>query len=110
MSSSTISSLVLEAHNLNYIAMMFIRCFCYVVIPLGSVGHLLNVYVFTRPLLLSSPCSRYFLAASIVGIINIFYTLPIRMIQSGFTNTDPGAHLVVFCKITWLLLNSIRYV
>jgi hypothetical protein len=110
MPSSTVSNLVLEAHNLNYIAMMFIRCFCYAVIPLGIIGHLLNVYVLTRPSLISSPCSRYFLAASIVGLINTVYSLPMRMIQSGYTNTDPGAHSVVFCKITWLLLNSIRYV
>ncbi|CAF1306172.1 unnamed protein product [Adineta steineri] len=108
MSSSAVSSLLLEANNLNYIAMMFIRCYCYIVIPPGTVGHLLSIYVFTRRSLLSNPCSRYFLAASIIGLLHTCYVLPMRMIQSAFVDTDPGAHSVVFCKITWLLLNSLR--
>jgi hypothetical protein len=110
MSSPTIPSLQLEANNLNYIAMMFIRYYCYVVIPLGTVGHLLSIYVFTRPSLQSNSCSMYFLAATIFGLLHTCYVLPMRMIQSGFIDTDPGAYSVVFCKITWLLLNSIRYV
>ena len=64
--SSNISTLQLASNNLNFIAMMFIRCYCYVVIPLGIVGHLLSIYVFTRVTLRSNPCSRYFLAASFV--------------------------------------------
>ncbi|CAF1299477.1 unnamed protein product [Adineta steineri] len=108
MSSSAVSSLLLEANNLNYIAMMFIRCYCYIVIPPGTLGHLLSIYVFTRRSLLSNPCSRYFLAASIIGLLHTCYVLPMRMIQSAFVDTDPGAHSVVFCKITWLLLNSLR--
>ncbi|CAF3651802.1 unnamed protein product [Rotaria sp. Silwood1] len=108
MSSSTIPNIVLEANNLNYIAMMFIRCFCFVVIPLGTVGHLMSIYVFTRPTLRSNSCSMYFLAASIVGLMHTCYILPMRMIQSAFIDTDPGAHSVIFCKITWLALNSLR--
>ncbi|CAF0832539.1 unnamed protein product [Adineta steineri] len=105
---STISSLQLAANNLNYISMMFVRCYCVVVIPLGVVGHLLSIYIFTRPALRSNPCSMYFLAAAIIGLVDACYTLPMRMIQSGFIDTDPGAHSVIFCKITWFLLYSIR--
>ncbi|CAF1068659.1 unnamed protein product [Adineta steineri] len=96
------------ANNLNYIAMMYNRCFCYIVTPLGIVGHLLNIYVFTRPSLVSNPCSRYFLAAAIVGIMNTCYTVPIRMIQTGYVNADPGAYSIVFCKIGWLFLYALR--
>src|ERR1700728_4250221 len=98
MSSSNISSLQLGANNLNYIAMMFVRCYCYLIIPLGVAGHLMSIYVFTRPALRTNPCSRYFLAASIVGLIVTCYNLPMRMIQSGFIDTDPGAYSVMFCK------------
>jgi len=108
MSSSNISSLQLEANNLNYVSMMFIRCYSYIVIPLGVVGHLMSIYVFTRPTLRINPCTRYFLAATIVGLMVTCYNLPMRMIQSGFVNTDPGAYSTIFYKITWFLLNSLR--
>ena len=110
MSSSNITGLQLEANNLNYIAMMFVRCYCYVIIPLGVVGHLLNIHVFTRPSLRSNPCASYFLAATAIGMITTLYTLPMRLVQSGFVETDPGAQSVLFCKITWLVQYSIRYV
>jgi hypothetical protein len=110
MSSPTVPSIVLAANNLNYIAMMFIRCFCYIFIPLGTIGHLMSIYVFTRPALRINPCSRYFLAATIVGLLNTCYTLPMRMIQSAFINTDPGAYSDIFCKLVWFSLNSLRYI
>jgi hypothetical protein len=67
--------------------------------PLGTVGHLMSIYVFTRPALRINPCSRYFLAATIIGLLNTFYTLPLRMIQSAFVNTDPGAYSDIFCIV-----------
>ena len=90
--------------------MMFIRSYCFMVIPFGTVGHLLSIYVFTHRSLRLNPCGIYFLAATITGLVNTCYSLPMRMIQSAFIDTDPGAYSVVFCKITWLLLNSMRYV
>jgi hypothetical protein len=110
MSSSTVSSLVLEANNLNYITMMFIRCYCYIAIPLGIVGHSISIYVFTRRTLRIVPCGRYFLAASIIRLLQTCYSLPMRMIQSAFVDTDPGAHSVIFCKTAWFSLYSLRQV
>ena len=107
--SSTIPSIVLAANQLNYIAMMFIRCYCYIVIPLGLIGHLLSIFVFTRPTLRTNPCTSHFLAATIVGLLNTCYVLPIRMVQSAFVDTDPGAYSVIFCKVTWYTLNTLRY-
>ena len=108
MSSTTMSNLELKANELNYMAMLFIRCYGYIVIPLGVIGHSMSIYIFTRPALRVNSCSKYFLAATIVGLLDTVYTLPMRMIQSGFVNTDPGAYSVIFCKITWLSLYSIR--
>jgi ABC-type Mn2+/Zn2+ transport system permease subunit len=110
MSSSNITQLQSEANNLNYIAMMFVRCYCYLAMPFGVVGHLLNIYVFARPSLRSNPCTRYFLAATAIGMITTLYTLPMRMVQSGYIDTDPGAYSTVFCKMTWLVQYSIRHV
>ena len=110
MSSSNTTHLQSEANNLNYIAMMFVRCYCYLAMPFGVVGHLLNIYVFTCPSLRSNPCTRYFLAATAIGMITTLYTLPMRLIQSGFIDTDPGSYSTVFCKITWLVQYSIRHV
>lgn len=108
--STTTPNLLLAASSLNYATMLFIRCYCFVVIPLGMSGHLMSVYVFTRRTLIVNPCSTYFLAATIVGIVNTCYTLPMRLLQSGFVDTDPGARSAIFCKLTWLTNYSIRYV
>lgn len=108
--STTVSSIVLAANNLNYIAMMFIRCYSSVIIPIGIAGHLMSIYVFTRPTLRMNPCSRYFLAATIIGLANTCYNVPARMMQSGFVDTDPGAYSLVFCKTAWFFLYSIRYI
>ena len=109
MSSSNTSSLELEADNLNYIAMMFVRCYAFVVVPLGIVGDSMSIYVFTSAELRTNPCSMYFLAATIIGLLNTCYTVPMRMIQSGFVDTDPGEQSVIFCKITWFIQYSLRY-
>jgi hypothetical protein len=50
------------------------------------------------------------MAANGIGILTTVYTLPMRLIQSRFVDTDPGAYSVVFCKITWFVQYSIRYV
>lgn len=76
----------------------------------GTIGHLMSIYVFTRPTLRTNSCSMYFLAASIIGLINTCYVLPIRMVQSAFVDTDPGAYSTIFCKIAWYFNNSLRYI
>ena len=102
------SDLAQAASYLEYASMMFMRCFGYTIIPLGTVGHLLNFYVFTRPTLRPNPCARYFLAASIVGMIHTCYTLPIRLVQSSYVEKDPGAYSIVFCKFAWFTNFSLR--
>jgi len=102
------SDLAQAASYLEYASMMFMRCFGYTIIPLGTVGHLLNFYVFTRPTLRPNPCARYFLAASIFSMLNTCVALPIRLVQSGYVNTDPGAYSLLFCKLSWFIIFSLR--
>ncbi|UJR06980.1 hypothetical protein I4U23_011268 [Adineta vaga] len=100
--------LQLQANYINWIGMMFIRCYCYLIVPLGLIGHLFNVYIFTRPSLRSNPCVMYFLAATIFGLLVTCFILPMRLIQSAYIGTDPGAYSSIICKVIWFLLNSIR--
>ncbi|UJR12411.1 hypothetical protein I4U23_016588 [Adineta vaga] len=77
-------------------------------IPLGIVGHSLSIYIFTRPSLRTNPCTIYFLGATIFGIITSCFTLPMRLIQSGYIDMDPAVRSLVACKIIWFFLQSIR--
>jgi len=108
MSSLNISNVQLSANTLNNYGMMFIRWYCCLVIPVGIVGHLMSIYVFIRPKFKRNPCSVYFLSVSIFGLLETCYILPMRMIQSGFIDRDPGAYSLMFCKMTWFALFSIR--
>jgi len=108
MSSLNMSNVQLSANKLNNVGMMFIRCYCCLVIPVGIIGHLISIYVFARPKLKCNPCSVYFLSVSIFGLLETCYSLPMRMIQSGFIDIDPGAYSLMFCKMTWFALFSIR--
>ena len=99
-----------QANYINYIGMMFIRCYSYSIIPLGLIGHSFNAYIFTRPSLRSNPCVIYFLSATIFGLLITCFNLPMRLIQSAYVGTDPGVYSSIICKLIWFLLNSIRYV
>ncbi|UJR19840.1 hypothetical protein I4U23_022973 [Adineta vaga] len=49
-----------------------------------TIGHLLNIYVFTRPTLYSNSCGRYFLAATISGMLVVLEYLSVRALQLGY--------------------------
>jgi hypothetical protein len=104
------TSLQQEANNLNWIAMMFIRYFCYLMIPLSVLGHSMSMYVFTRPSIRSNPCCMYFLAATIFGLLNACIILPMRLVQSNYAYMDPTVYSSINCKAIWFLLYPIRYV
>ncbi|CAF4373274.1 unnamed protein product, partial [Adineta steineri] len=63
MSSS--NATLAEVNALNYGNSIFYQIWTYLLLCLGTIGHSLNIYVFTRPTLRSNPCTRYFLAATI---------------------------------------------
>ncbi|CAF3913316.1 unnamed protein product [Adineta steineri] len=75
-----------EINALNYANEVFFLFWTFASIALGTVGHLLSIYVFTRPILRSNPCACYFLAATVTGpsiIMLIFGSLTIRHIQQS---------------------------
>jgi hypothetical protein len=108
MASSNITILQSEANEFTYIGMMFIRCYTYLVIPFGVVGHLLSFYVFTRPSLRANPCVMYFLAATVFGFLSVCFNLPIRVVQAGYIGMDPSAHSIVSCKVVYFIIATIR--
>jgi len=108
MEFSTISSLQEEANNLNLIARLFIKYFCFVIIPPSVLGHFMNFYVFTRPSLRSNPCGMYFLSATLFGLLNASYSLPMKLIQSNYIYADPSVGSNAACKMVWLFIYSFR--
>lgn len=110
MISSNETNLELKAKYINCISMIFIRCYCFVMIPLAIIGHILSIIVFTRPSLRTNPCVMYLRAATIFGVLSACIILPIRLIQSGYVGIDPTVHSNYICKIVWFLLYSIRYI
>ncbi|CAF1292371.1 unnamed protein product [Adineta steineri] len=98
----------LEAKYLNWLSMTFIRCYCFLMIPLAIIGHSLSIFVFTRRSLRSNPCVMYLRAATIFGLLSACFILPMRLIQSGYIGLDPTVHSIYICKIVWFLLYSIR--
>jgi len=110
MLSSNETNVDLEAKYVNWVGMMFIRCYCFLMIPLSIIGHSLSIFVFTRRSLRTNPCIMYFRAATVFGLLTSCFILPMRLIQSGFIGIDPTVHSIYICKIVWFLLYSIRYV
>jgi hypothetical protein len=53
-------------------------------IILGTIGNVLNLVIFARPILLRSPCTLYLIAASIDNILVIYSSLLTRLLASGF--------------------------
>jgi hypothetical protein len=54
-------------------------------IILGTIGNILNLYIFTRRTLLRSACTLYLLAASIDNILVIYINLLTRVLAGGFS-------------------------
>jgi hypothetical protein len=86
----------------------FTRYLCFIMFILGLVGHTLNICVFTRPTLRSSPCARYFMASAVAGHAVIFIILPVRLLQFGY-GSSLFLPLVPMCKFVTFLFSWIRY-
>ena len=69
-------------------------------IILGTIGNILNLVIFTRPVLLRSPCTLYLIAASIDNILVIYTSLLTRMLASGF-NYDITILSDFLCKFRY---------
>ncbi|CAF0741754.1 unnamed protein product [Adineta steineri] len=96
---------VIEAVKYNTI--LFVEVWSFVIFFLGTVGHILSIYVFTRRSLRSNACSQYFLASAVAGLGVVYINIPLRFLQSVF-NIDVFASSDVMCRILNWLLNWIK--
>jgi hypothetical protein len=110
MKYSNSTNIELESEYIEWLSMMFIRFYCLLMIPIGIVGNLLSLIVFTRHSLRSNPCVMYFLSATIFAFLGSCFILPMRLIQSGYIGIDPAINSNFMCKSIWFLLYSIRYI
>ena len=106
---SSANSSLDEINAIKYHSRMFFQFWAYLLISLGSVGHSLNAYVFTRPGLRSNPCVRYFLASTITGFIVALINMPLRLLQYMY-GYDVFGYSVPACKILTLIVTWARYV
>ncbi|CAF1309064.1 unnamed protein product [Adineta steineri] len=101
MSSSNTSTAEVDA--VVYSKIMFTKCWSFLLICLGIIGHALSIYVFTRPKLWANPCTRYFLASTICGAFVACVNTPLRLLQSGY-NIDLFGYSNVTCKLLTFVL------
>ncbi len=106
MSSSNTSSSDVDA--IKYTNSMFSQIWSLLLICLGTIGHSLNIYVFTRPRLRSTPCVRYFLASTLTGFGVTYVNVLLRLLQVLY-NIDAFGYSTASCKILTLVVFWARY-
>lgn len=109
MSTSTNTSLAEAVYNINWSGIIFLEVWCIVTFLLGSIGHALNFYVFTRHELRSNPCTCYFLASTVAGCGVVYGAIPLRFLQTVY-DIDTFTYSLPSCKILTYLLNCFRQV
>jgi hypothetical protein len=106
MNSTTSLQAIVNA--INESGVMFVKCWALIMLVLGTIGHSLSIYVFTRPTLRANPCCRYLLMATFAGLFVTCFNQPVRLLQVAYNNIDPAARSLAFCKISWFLLYTSR--
>jgi hypothetical protein len=108
------SNTTTDASSINAISalrkngILFIQIWSSIIFPLGFVGHVLSIYVFTRPTLRSNPCSQYFLASAISGMGIMCVNIPLRLLQQVY-GIDVFVYSDAACRIIQWILLTIRY-
>ena len=74
---------------------------------LGSIGLILNVFVFNRPALRREPCSVYFLSSTYFNLFIVFIILPVRIVSNAF-NIDLANDNLGICKIEYFTFYAVR--
>ena len=67
---------------------------------IGTVGNILNLFLFTRPVLLKSSCTLYLIAASIDNLLVICTSLLTRLLSTGFS-IDIASFSDVTCRLRY---------
>jgi len=87
------------------ITVQFIRYASIPVLIFGSIGNIFNILIFTRSLLIKSPCSTYLLCLSIVNLLELFFGLFARFLSDGF-GIDIISSNEVYCRIRYYIVDS----
>jgi hypothetical protein len=72
---------------------------------IGFIGNIINISIFTRPILIKNPCSIYFLCLSIANLNVLFFGSIIRLLSDGF-GIDLISYNLGFCKCRYFILHS----
>ncbi|CAF0734527.1 unnamed protein product [Adineta steineri] len=97
-----------EINALNYDNRIFFQFWSYSLLCLGIIGHSLNIYVFTRPILRSNPCTHYFLAATITSGFMTIFNFPLRLIQYMYPAYNPFGYSTASCKVLTFMVMCAR--
>lgn len=84
------------------IATQLSKVILFLLIVIGTVGNILNLFLFTRPVLLKSSCTLYLIAASIDNLLVIFTSLLTRLLATGFS-IDIASFSNVICRLRYYL-------
>jgi hypothetical protein len=101
MADSINSTIVI---NINIFAFQMNRYMSIFIILFGSIGNILNLFIFSRPKHRTNPCAVYFFYASVAGLIALYSGL-ISRIFAGFS-LDESATTEGLCQsrafIVWV--------
>ncbi|CAF0951919.1 unnamed protein product [Adineta ricciae] len=73
----------------------------------GLVGLLLNVLIFTQPILNRGPCSFYFLLSTVFNLFVVLIILPVRIVSNSF-NLDLANYNSDLCKAEFYSFYIVR--
>ncbi|CAF1339425.1 unnamed protein product [Adineta steineri] len=107
MSSSNVSNVSATVSAINEATMVYSRCWLFMMVALGMIGHSLSIYVFSRRTLRKIPCAKYFLASTVVGCCIVYGNLPLRTLQMGY-QIDVFVYSLPVCKLLSFLTACTR--
>ncbi|UJR17255.1 hypothetical protein I4U23_004150 [Adineta vaga] len=81
-----------EVNAIEYANQIFFRFWSFFILIPRIIGHSCSIYVFTRRTLHSNPCVRYFLAATISGLLFLLRSI------AGYMGAPSTSH---YCASKW---------
>jgi len=78
----------LKAKYVNWLAMMFIRCYCFLMLPPAIIDPSLSIFVFTHRSLRTNPCIMCLRVGTVFGLVTSYFILPMRLIHSRYIGID----------------------
>ncbi|UJR34827.1 hypothetical protein I4U23_027608 [Adineta vaga] len=98
MTSANVSDAEAKIDALKATWILFDKVYCFSMITLGTIGHLLSIYIFTRRSIRMNPCARYFLASTLCGWFVVCFGIPFRFLQLVY-DINPSGYSEPVCKI-----------